>query len=63
VTNEKLEPLLEVIMKSGKIMSINEMWDDYCNHEDISYFVTLIIEKGDKDVIFGNLKKLGFREV
>ena len=39
------------------------MWDDYCNHEDISYFVTLIIEKGDKDVIFGNLKKLGFREV
>jgi len=63
VTNEKLEPLVQEILKSRKIVTISEVWNDYCNHEDISYFVTLVIEKDDKEVVFGKLKRVGFREV
>ena len=63
VTNEKLEPLLNEILKCGKIVSMGDLWDDYCNSEDISYFVSFVIEESDKDIVFECLRKLNFHEI
>ena len=64
VTDESIEKIVDEIRERVNIMHTEEPWSDHDEDEGTTtYFMTVVIEEGIKDVVFACLKEKGFREI